>query len=138
MVSRARNEKLAGIFYRLKLIEAYGTGMAKIMGAYHGQVTKPDVQVSDHALRVMLPNRNRKSSAKGLSVKESAVMYLFEKSDDITRKAVEEVLGVSQTMAGRAFRKARGERENRDECAGPSRTYSRRKLDDRRMIMEDL
>jgi len=30
-VSQCRNEKLANIFYRLKLIEAYGTGISKIM-----------------------------------------------------------------------------------------------------------
>lgn len=76
---------------------------------------------------VMLPNRIRKSSTDGLPVKESAVMYLFEKSDDITRKAVEEVLGVSQTMAGRVLRQLveKGKIEANGE--GPSRTYSRKR-----------
>lgn len=35
-LSVCRNVKLANVFYRLQLIEAYGTGMRKIMGAYHG------------------------------------------------------------------------------------------------------
>ncbi len=33
-VSVCRNPHLANVFYRLQLIEAYGTGMKKIMGAY--------------------------------------------------------------------------------------------------------
>ena len=33
-LSVCRNPKLAAIFYRLQLIEAYGTGMPKIMNAY--------------------------------------------------------------------------------------------------------
>lgn len=33
-VSVCRNPDLANVFYRLQLIEAYGTGMKKIMGAY--------------------------------------------------------------------------------------------------------
>jgi ATP-dependent DNA helicase RecG len=126
-VSMPRNESLAGIFYRLKLIEAYGTGMAKIMGAYQGLLMKPEIQVSDNALRVMLPNRNRKSITEGLSVKESAVMYQFEKSEKITRKDVEEVLGVSQTMAGRVLRQLVDKERVETNGAGPSRTYSRRK-----------
>lgn len=33
-ISACRNSHLANVFYRLQLIEAYGTGMRKIMGAY--------------------------------------------------------------------------------------------------------
>ncbi|HSP48341.1 MAG TPA: hypothetical protein VLN47_09740, partial [Clostridiaceae bacterium] len=64
---------------------------------------------------------------QGLSVKESAVMYLFEKSEEITRRDVEEVLGVSQTMAGRVLRQLVDKERIETNGAGPSRTYSRRK-----------
>ena len=33
-LSVCRNQNLANIFYRLKLIETYGTGIRKIMNAY--------------------------------------------------------------------------------------------------------
>lgn len=33
-ISICRNQELANVFYRLHLIEAYGTGMRKIMKAY--------------------------------------------------------------------------------------------------------
>lgn len=39
-LSVCRNPKLANVFYRLELIEAYGTGMKKIMGAYENSNKK--------------------------------------------------------------------------------------------------
>lgn len=33
-ISQTHNEKLAAVFYRLKIVEAYGTGMIKIMDSY--------------------------------------------------------------------------------------------------------
>ncbi len=35
-ISVCRNVKLANVFYRLELIEAYGTGILKIMDACEG------------------------------------------------------------------------------------------------------
>ena len=32
--SQSRNEKLAALFYRMRLIEAYGTGISKIISCY--------------------------------------------------------------------------------------------------------
>jgi ATP-dependent DNA helicase RecG len=36
-----RNEKLANLFYRMKLIEAYGTGISKIISSYKGLSVQP-------------------------------------------------------------------------------------------------
>lgn len=57
-ISVCRNPKLAAVFYRLKLIEAYGTGMPKIMGAYEGAEQKPKLEVTGNAFKLTLPNRN--------------------------------------------------------------------------------
>ncbi len=57
-ISVCRNEKLANVFYRLELIEAYGTGISKIMGAYTGTGKKPQIEVSDNAFKIILPNLN--------------------------------------------------------------------------------
>jgi len=50
-LSVCRNPKLAAVFYRLKLIEAYGTGMPKIMKAYEGSGMKPKIEVTGIAVR---------------------------------------------------------------------------------------
>lgn len=57
-LSVCRNPGLADIFYRLQLIEAYGTGIQKIMSAYEGTGQTPKLQVSDHAFKITLPNLN--------------------------------------------------------------------------------
>ena len=45
-ISVCRNQNLANVFYRLNLIEAYGTGMRKIMKAYEGMKEKPKLEVT--------------------------------------------------------------------------------------------
>ena len=57
-ISVCRNVKLANIFYRLELIEAYGTGIQKILGAYEGMSVTPKIETSDNAFKIILPNIN--------------------------------------------------------------------------------
>ncbi|MBQ9885346.1 MAG: putative DNA binding domain-containing protein [Lachnospiraceae bacterium] len=57
-VSALRNEHLANVFYRLRLIEAYGTGMMKINECYAGYAVKPRIDISEHAFKITLPNMN--------------------------------------------------------------------------------
>lgn len=106
-ISVARNRKLAGIFYRLTLIEAYGTGIPKIMRSYDDCPAKPQIHVTDNAFKITLPNTGELSETvknHGLSRNERAVMSLFEKGDSIIRRDVESALGISQAMAARVLR----------------------------------
>lgn len=57
-VSVQRNEALATIFYRLQLVEAFGTGLPRINLAYKESGSKPQVQVSENAFKITLPNQN--------------------------------------------------------------------------------
>ena len=63
-ISVCRNVKLANVFYRLELIEAYGTGMRKIMNAYEGTEKKPQIKLSDNAFKIILPNLNVRTVKK--------------------------------------------------------------------------
>ncbi len=56
--SQPRNEKLAALFYRMSLIEAYGTGIGKIISSYSAVEKRPVFENVDGAFRVVLPNRN--------------------------------------------------------------------------------
>lgn len=96
--SQARNEKLANIFYRMKLIEAYGTGISKIMRCYKGLHVQPKFESVEGAFRVILPNTH----AQEMNViyeKYSDILKLFETQKDITRNDVEDVLEVGTTHA---------------------------------------
>jgi ATP-dependent DNA helicase RecG len=96
--SQPRNEKLASLFYRMKLIEAYGTGISKIISCYKGLPVQPKFENVEGAFRVVLPNTH----AQELSVEDEKylpILRLFEKQKEITRSDVEEALGVGTTYA---------------------------------------
>lgn len=59
-VSSHRNSKLVNVLYRLELIEAYGTGIPKIMEGYKNFRTQPDIRVTANVFAITLPNRNFK------------------------------------------------------------------------------
>lgn len=104
-VSQCRNEKLAAVFYRLKLIEAYGTGMQKVIACYKDSKEKPQIEASDNAFKIVLPNINMSLRKNMLNDNEKLIMELVENKDAIVRKDVEELLSISQTMAGRLLKK---------------------------------
>lgn len=47
-------------FYRLRLIEAYGTGIPKIMNVCAGTELKPKIEVSSNVFKITLPDRTLK------------------------------------------------------------------------------
>ena len=98
-ISVARNRNLANVFYRLTLIEAYGTGVPKILRSYEGLSVSPQIEVTDNAFKIVLPNTNEIIEKLLLNENESAVMALLKEKNAIVRKDVETDLGVSQTMA---------------------------------------
>jgi len=57
-VSVTRNEKLAQIFYRLNIIEAFGTGIPRIYGAYKESPAQPEIPVVDGGFLIRIPNMN--------------------------------------------------------------------------------
>lgn len=103
-VSITRNEKLANIFYRLMLIEAYGTGVPKILRSYDKYPQKPQFEVSDNAFKIILPNTNMGNEKNSLTDQEQAVYDLIKDRNEIIRKDVEEKLHISQTMSGRILK----------------------------------
>lgn len=78
-----RNSKLAEIFYRLHYIEAYGTGVHRIISDYEKAEAKPEFLVSDNAFKVILPNLNYGlKNERVYAVREQVDRY--SKSDDLS------------------------------------------------------
>jgi len=125
-LSMPRNEYLANVFYRLRLIEAYGTGIAKINRSYKECMRKPLLQTTANAFKIILPNMNNQqifkpqtegfmvsmpssiyeTAVKNISFNESEeeILTLFNKQKEIVRIDVENVLSISQAMAVRLLR----------------------------------
>ena len=96
--SQPRNERLAGLFYRMKLIEAYGTGIGKIISCYKGLPVRPAFENVEGAFRVVLPNVHTQELSRE-NAKYFPILGLYEKKKEITRSDVEEVLEVGTTYA---------------------------------------
>ena len=73
-VSVLRNEKLAALFFRLKLTEAYGTGIPRIFDAYAKYGASPDIPITNSGFLISLPNL----SAVKLAVRPSAKPRVFK------------------------------------------------------------
>ena len=111
-ISVCRNFKLANVFYRLELIEAYGTGIIKIMEAYEGTGMAPQIETSDNAFKIILPNLNAMPEpARQMQVNpekstpEEKVIVLTKQRGVITRKEIEILLGIGQSSCGRLLKK---------------------------------
>jgi ATP-dependent DNA helicase RecG len=107
-ISIPRNENLANVFYRLHLIEAYGTGIPRIMRSYAGCTRKPELQATGNAFKITLPNRNtndhKVKSGTSFTENEEKVLSLLDTQDEIRRKDIETALAISQAMAVRLLR----------------------------------
>ena len=99
-ISIARNKKLADVFYRLHLIEAYGTGMPKIMEAYKEHGLEPHIEISDNAFKITLPNTNVavKETKVELTENEQGVLSVLKEGIK-SRPEIQKALGFSQTTA---------------------------------------
>ena len=50
-----RNKYLANVFYRLRWIEAYGTGILKIKESYNHYDISPKIEITENAFKITLP-----------------------------------------------------------------------------------
>ena len=54
-LSILRNRNLANVFYRLGLVEIFGTGITRIKQLYAESLIKPEFEVSENAIKIVLP-----------------------------------------------------------------------------------
>ena len=121
-ISVCRNQELANVFYRLHLIEAYGTGMGKIVKAYEGMEKKPVIETTKNTFKIILPNVNAKYETENkielksgiqrtagienrLSDEEEKILEYTRTYGSITKNDVVGLLEVSASTAARVIRK---------------------------------
>lgn len=119
-ISVCRNQNLANVFYRLHLIEAYGTGLTKIMEAYEETSEKPVISTTKNSFKITLPNVNAKYETKAvpepienslsapvpkIDNNEQRVLSYVREHGAITRPEAEELLDTSASTASRLIKK---------------------------------
>ena len=106
-LSVCRNPKLANVFYRLELIEAYGTGLRKIMNAYKGSGKTPEIETTNNGFKIILPNLNEETATQSVPYHEQSpgddILWMV-KEGPVSRLEVEQALGVSQATAARLLK----------------------------------
>lgn len=112
-ISQTRNPNLAAVFYRMRLIESYGTGIGKIQRVYSGNDKELEFETAKGVFRVTLPNRNESVMPEQSIVREEKIsldkqkQLIVEYAADnggITRKEVEELLDAGSTKAFRLLK----------------------------------
>ncbi|MDD2483795.1 MAG: putative DNA binding domain-containing protein [Eubacteriales bacterium] len=83
-ISQPRNPKLAQIFFRLKHVEAYGTGIRRIFSLYSVASPKPEIAVSNNTFRITLSNRNATDRSATISTVEEKMSVMNTVAKKIT------------------------------------------------------
>lgn len=104
-VSETRNPNLANIFYRLKYVESFGTGIERIFESYEEYNKKPVLKNNDNSFKVILYNTNyvyadeeKTNEVVDLSQEDLIVQYL-KKNGTINRLIVEQLLDISKSRS---------------------------------------
>ena len=111
-VSVTRNKKLAEVFYRLHLIEAFGIGMLKIKESYGRNSLDGFIEISDNAFKIMLPNMQQQLQpeeenpvqTRKLQPLEQQILEYIKEHGNTTRAEVQKTLDLSQSVAGRIMK----------------------------------
>lgn len=96
--SQSRNPGLAAVFYRLGLVESYGTGIRKIMRLYENEPA-PEFKATEGVFYVKLRNRNVKPPVRRKESDKQLVYDLIRDKGEVSRKDVEMVLDSGTTKA---------------------------------------
>ena len=100
-VSQPRNTVVAAIFYRLELIEAYGTGIQRIIESYQDCLQKPVFRPAPASFVVTLPKMDYNAAAleSGYISREELVLNVLKEKGVLSRKDVELIIGQSKFAA---------------------------------------
>lgn len=96
-VSRSRNERLANVFFKLRYVEAYGTGIEKIQGDYEHLGLSPRFKVSDNGFLLMLPNKSTCPIGKKAKTDQEMIYEFIQENSRATRADIQEELGFKLT-----------------------------------------
>lgn len=99
-VSQPRNKRLADVFYRLRYIEAYGTGIPRIFELYAASPSKPVINAGNGVFVVALPNMTYVKQEPVFSDgHESRIMNYLSSHDGVSKEEAAELIGTGVQRA---------------------------------------
>ncbi len=123
-ISLLRNPILGNVFFRLRYIEKFGTGIKRIKLAYKDSVIHPDFKVYPNSIAITLPVTIE--DVRMLSEEEQMVYQLLGKGKSLSRKEIEVSSGLSKAKTIRILNKLLD--KNSIEVIGQGRSIRYRRI----------
>lgn len=129
-ISQPRNEKLAELFYRLRLIESYGTGICKIYNCYKKQAVQPRIEVTPNTFKIILPNMNFTHAPEkpmpNMTAQMEELMEFIDTHGEVSEGDVQDLFNVRSTRAYVLMRQMRDAGFVKVKGRGPDKKYVKR------------
>ncbi len=97
-ISQLRNPILANIFFRLKYIEMFGTGIRRINESYKDFAVKPNFEIFENSIKITLPIIKTKLL---LTTDERIIMDILEKGNILSSGEISETTKLKNTHVTR-------------------------------------
>ena len=122
-ISNLRNPIIGNVFFRLNYIEMFGTGIRRILDAYARESVKPDFEITDNTIKVLLPCTGR---SKKVTTDEVKVIELLKNGMVLSSREIASNLGWSKDKAIRVLNNLLVSGSIKKEGSGRGTKYSRR------------
>ncbi|MDD2583123.1 MAG: putative DNA binding domain-containing protein [Desulfuromonadaceae bacterium] len=102
-MSLLRNPIIASVFFRLNIIEKFGTGISRIIDSYNDSITKPSFNISTNSVAITLPLIDH--DIPNLNKDELLVYKELKNNVELTRSEIEIALGYNKSKTTRILKK---------------------------------
>ena len=85
-ISMLRNPIIGNVFYRLRYIEMFGTGIKRINKSYNNSLTKPQFKVYENSITIILPTV---LDVTNLTSEEQQIIQIFHGNLKLSRAEIE-------------------------------------------------
>lgn len=99
-ISVLRNPILGNVFFRLKYIEKFGTGIMRINRSYSNALEKPSYQIFENSIQVVLPVI---ASDEKLSEKDKKILDIIRDKGTVSRSEIEKLAGIGKESTIRSL-----------------------------------
>ena len=99
-ISVLRNPILGNVFFRLKYIEKFGTGIMRINRSYSNALEKPSYQIFENSIQVVLPVI---ASDEELSEKDKKILDIIRDKGIVSRSEIEKLAGTGKDSTIRSL-----------------------------------
>jgi len=121
-ISLARNPIIAGVFFRLQIIEQFGTSIPRIIHAYKDNRFKPNFEINSNSIRIILPLIETELSQ--ITEDEEIVYTLLNNQGELSRRELELATRYNKSKLLRILNKLIDKNVVVKLGSGPETTYT--------------